>query len=716
MAVANTTKISWRLQEFEAHSSSVSCLALGRSSGRLLATGGGDCRVNIWAVSKANCIMSLTGHKNPVECVQFNTSEEQVVAGSQSGSIRVWDLEAAKILRTLMGHKSSITSLGFHPFGDFLASSSMDTNIKLWDVRRRGYVFRYKGHTEAVRSLAFSPDGKWLASASDDSTVKLWDLTQGKMITEFKSHTAPVNIIQFHPNEYLLASGSSDRTIKLWDLEKFTMIGSLEGDTTPVRSVFFSSDGSCLYSGATDSLRIFGWEPDRCFDVVPVGWGKVSDLAVCNQQLIGVSHQLSSVSSYVVDLKRVKKNGGSVIRGIIQDNQPLAEPRDAKGSALRRSYERPTTTCSSQRVKRRSDADRRSPEGERRSPSEDEADEKLSSAEIHNAEDFKEIFQPKNAISRTPPKVSEPFPAPPEDETISAIGRQLKDTISAFPEKQQVSERSSSCLGSDVSCDETHCALCVSKAPPLASSTPVQRVEPTVVSFAKRPTPSAVVPASPPPQPPVSTARSKPKIILSCRNEPIGLNVADFLPSSPNNRGGALSDDEALSQLKKGHDTMCVMLRSRHKNLETVRSVWVREDIKSALDAAVSMNDLSIVVDILNIINLQPSLWRLDLCTTTLPQIDQLLHSKYESYIQTGCTSLKLIMKHFWTLISETLKATPSVGVDITREERHQKCRAICKQLKNLSNLVENKALQVGRHGSAFRELQLLMAPLDDSL
>ncbi|KAK9542159.1 hypothetical protein VZT92_000045 [Zoarces viviparus] len=700
MAAANTTKISWRLQEFEAHSSSVSCLALGKSSGRLLATGGKDCRVNIWAVSKANCIMSLTGHKNPVECVQFNMSEEQVVAGSQSGSIRVWDLEAAKILRTLMGHKASITSLGFHPFGDYIASSSMDTNIKLWDVRRKGYVLRYKGHTAAVRSLAFSPDGKWLASASDDSTVKLWDLTQGKMITEFKSHTAAVNIIQFHPNEYLLASGSSDRTIKLWDLEKFTMIGSLEGDTTPVRSVFFSSDGSCLYSGATDSLRIFGWEPDRCFDVVPVGWGKVSDLAVCNQQLIGVSHQLSCVSSYVVDLKRVKKSGGSMIRGIVQDDQPLSEPRDPKGSALRRNYERPTTTSSSsQSVKQSSDADRQSPEGERRSLSEDEADEKVSSAEIHNAEDFKEIFQPKNAISRTPPRISEPFPAPPEDDTILAIGRQLKDMISAFPEKQQ--------------------------ATPLSSCAPVQRVEPTVVSSIKRSTPSAVVPVTsnlpssappPPPQPPVTTATSKPhpKIILSTRNEPIGLNVADFLPSSPLNRGGALNDDEALSQLKKGHDTMCVMLRSRHKNLETVRSVWAREDIKRALDAAVSMNDLSIVVDILNIINLQPSLWKLDLCTTILPPIDQLLHSKYESYIQTGCTSLKLIMKHFWMLISDTLKATPSVGVDITREERHQKCRSCCRQLKNLSNVVKNKAEQVGRHGSAFRELQLIMTPLDD--
>ncbi|KAJ0056525.1 hypothetical protein NL108_010229, partial [Boleophthalmus pectinirostris] len=568
---------------------------------------------------------SLTGSKSPVECLQLNASEEQVVAGSQSGSIKIWDLEAAKLLRTLMGHKANITSLGCHPMSEnFLASSSMDTNIKLWDVRRKGYIFRYQGHTEAVRSLAFSPDGKWLASASDDCTVKLWDLGAGKAITEFKSHSGAVNIVQFHPNEYLLASGSADRTIKLWELEKFTLVGSLEGDTSAVRSVFmsvcFSPDGSCLYSGSSDTLRVFGWEPERCFDVVSVGWGKVSDLSICNQQLIGASHHLSTVSTFVVDLKRVKKNGGAVIQGIIQDDQPLSAPSEHKGGALRRSYEKPTTTCAAQRVKKNSEGDRHSPEGERRSPSEDEGDEKLSSAEIHNADDYKEIFQPKNAISRTPPKFHEPFPAPPED------GK--------------------------------------------GSSTPVQRVEPTVVSCAKRPLPPADPPTAWPPPPPAAPPKSNPpKIILSSRNEPIGLNVADFLPPSVNNRAGALSEEEALSQIKKGHDTMCVMLSSRHKNLETVRGVWAREDIKRALDTAVSMNDLAIVVDILNIINLQPAIWKLDLCMTVLPQIDKLLQSKYESYMQTGCTSLKLVMRHFWSLISDTLKATPSVGVDITREE-----------------------------------------------
>lgn len=48
-------------EEFEAHSRTVSCLSLGKNSGRLLATGGEDCRVNIWAVSKANCVMVRPG-------------------------------------------------------------------------------------------------------------------------------------------------------------------------------------------------------------------------------------------------------------------------------------------------------------------------------------------------------------------------------------------------------------------------------------------------------------------------------------------------------------------------------------------------------------------------------------------------------------------------------------------------------------------------------
>ncbi|CAM4528047.1 unnamed protein product [Leuciscus chuanchicus] len=513
------------------------------------------------------------------------------------------------------------------------------------------------------------------------------------MITEFTSHTSAVNVVQFHPNEYLLASGSADRTVKLWDLEKFNMIGSSEGETGVVRSILFNPDGNCLYSGSENTLRVYGWEPDRCFDVVHVGWGKVSDLAISNNQMIAVSYNQTNVSWYIVDLNRVKKSG-SVIQGLIQD-KPIPAPTSALGTTLRRNYERPSTSCTGQEMKQSSEADRRSPEGERRSPSsEDEKEDKESSAEITNPEDFKEIFQPRSVISRTPPKSTEPFPAPLEHSFSESV---LEKPSPAVKIVTPVIDRTGQLKG------------------PIISSTPVQRVEPTVIAAAPRPVAVVTTSVTSPSRPVVTTTKPKPStgIILSTRNEPIGLNAGDFLSHARNAKASVMGDEEALAQIRKGHDTMCVMLTSRYKNLDTVRSVWASGDVKTSLDSAVSMNDLSIVVDILNIINLKPSLWKLDLCTSILPQIEELLQSKYESYVQTGCMSLKLILKRFWPLISDTLTAPPSVGVDITREERHRKCKACYKQLKNLSNVVKNRAEQVGRHGSTFKELQLLMAPLD---
>ncbi|XP_068943680.1 katanin p80 WD40 repeat-containing subunit B1 isoform X1 [Petaurus breviceps papuanus] len=679
MATPVVTKTAWKLQEIVAHASNVSSLVLGKGSGRLLATGGDDCRVNLWSVNKPNCIMeqrlcpfsekccssrpvvlcpqSLTGHTSPVESVRLNTPEELIVAGSQSGSIRVWDLEAAKILRTLMGHKANICSLDFHPYGEFVASGSQDTNIKLWDIRRKGCVFRYKGHTQAVRCLRFSPDGKWLASAADDHSVKLWDLTAGKMMSEFLGHTGPVNVVEFHPNEYLLASGSSDRTIRFWDLEKFQVVSCIEGEPGPVRSILFNPDGCCLYSGCQDSLRVYGWEPERCFDVVLVNWGKVADLTTCNNQLIGVSYAQSNVSSYVVDLNRVTRSG-TILHDPVQDSRPVAQPTPT-GSSIRRGYERPATVCSKpQRVKRSSESERRSPS------SEDDRDERESRAEIQSAEEYKEIFQPKNSISRTPPQRNEPFPAPPEDDV--AIAKEASKPSQAMDIQLPVPNRGNSDFVPRL---------------PVASSTPMPKAEP------------AVIPAA--------------------RNEPIGLKASDFLPAVKMPNQSEMVDEDAMSQIRKGHETMCVVLTSRHKNLDTVRAVWTTGDIKTSVDSAVAINDLSVVVDLLNIVNQKASLWKLDLCTTVLPQIEKLLQSKYESYVQTGCTSLKLILQRFLPLITDILAAPPSVGVDISREERLHKCRLCYKQLKNISHLIKNKSGLSGRHGSAFRELHLLMAPLD---
>uniref|UniRef100_A0A6P7GPC4 Katanin p80 WD40 repeat-containing subunit B1-like n=1 Tax=Diabrotica virgifera virgifera TaxID=50390 RepID=A0A6P7GPC4_DIAVI len=256
--------------------------------------------------------MSLSGHTTAVDCVQFNQLEELVCAGSRAGALKVWDLEAAKLVRTLNGHKYAIKCIDFHPYGDFLVSGSADSSIKMWDTRKKGVLFTYNGHKGTVNSVKFSPDGQWIATGGEDSILKIWDLRVSRVLKEFKDHMNPVTCVEFHPHEFLLASGSIDRSVNYFDLENFNLV-STESDVGAVRCLTFNPDGECLFAGTRDYLKIVGWEPNRLYDSVPVYWGRVTDVSVASNQLIGASFHLTNVQVYVVDLKKCKPFSSSSV-------------------------------------------------------------------------------------------------------------------------------------------------------------------------------------------------------------------------------------------------------------------------------------------------------------------------------------------------------------------------------------------------------------------
>lgn len=215
-------------QEWVAHGSSVNALHIARRSGSLIATGGDDKRVNVWAIGKPHALVvrcaggpgagrgansprtqSLTGHTSAVECVAFDASEEVVVAGSSGGTLKIWDPEQGKgascervtlrclhrsprppVVRTLTGHRASVGAVDFHPFGEFFASGSEDRSLRVWDVRQRGCVHALEGHSRAVCRLAFSPDGRWIVSGGQDGAVKARGSTLAPSL--FLSLTGPV--------------------------------------------------------------------------------------------------------------------------------------------------------------------------------------------------------------------------------------------------------------------------------------------------------------------------------------------------------------------------------------------------------------------------------------------------------------------------------------------------------------------------------------------
>ncbi|RDD47138.1 Katanin p80 WD40 repeat-containing subunit B1 [Trichoplax sp. H2] len=655
-AQSQSSKRAWKLEEFVAHTSSVNCLSLGSKSGRVMVTGGEDNKVNMWAIGKPNVIMSLSGHTSPVECVKFNPTEELVMAGSKSGTLKIWDLDSAKIVRTLTGHKSNIQSLNFHPYGDFVASGSLDTNVKLWDIRRKGCIFTYKGHTDGITAIEFSPDGRWIVSSSADSSARLWDLTAGKILHSF-SHNGPVNTIEFHPNEFLLATGSSDRTVKFWDLETFQLVSSTEQESSAIRRIKFSEDGSVIFSGLQDVLKVYNWEPIRCYDTVQVGWEKIVDFTVASNQLIGASFNQANVSVSIIDIEKLNMTGSSGQHmGITQDHTAKVDIASKPPEYMKR----PATTSTKPSKLETSEI----PNSEKAPTSQRQSLTDMGEVERLSSPGYQDAFTSRPKI----PRDSNPkdIPVDPFKTEVGAVGDTKQSKSNEKCEVENLSEKTTD-------------------ADDLQSCQNNKRVSSAISSEAVS----------------VTLKEKAPEIDLS------------LFPTEKTD--SKIDENKILLELLKDHSVICSVIGNRIQNLNAIHEPWMNGNIKDSIDKAIQIQDTAVLVDLLNILIRNHKLWTLDICAYTLPQVKTLIQDKRECYIRVACQVLRLILKNFGSLIKSTLRSTDFVtGVDITREERLEKCRICYEELSNIKTVISEKAMISGKIGGTFRELQLAFATAID--
>ena len=194
-------------------------LAFHPDNNRLAATDGAT--VRIWDTSSGKELRALTGHRERVTSIAFDSAGRWLVSGTDAGTepaeIHVWDMATGQAIRTIRGNLGGVRSVTVSPNGRRVVSESKvvgrsgEGEVKLWDRESGQEVLTLHGYTQSFGNgrVAFSADGRQIAAVGiepsmkvvtdgqkmaelhSDNAVKIWDATPGQEVRSAARHGWP---------------------------------------------------------------------------------------------------------------------------------------------------------------------------------------------------------------------------------------------------------------------------------------------------------------------------------------------------------------------------------------------------------------------------------------------------------------------------------------------------------------------------------------------
>ncbi|XP_071709144.1 katanin p80 WD40 repeat-containing subunit B1 homolog KTN80.1-like [Rutidosis leptorrhynchoides] len=763
-------KRGYKLQEFVAHSANVNCIKFGKKTRKHFITGGDDEIVNLWPIGNSKSIASLSGHTSPIESVAFDSTEVLVAAGASSGVVKLWDLEETKVVRTLNGHRSYCIVVEFHPFGEFFASGSMDTNLKIWDFRKKECIRTYKGHKRAISTIRFTPDGRWVVSGGLDNVVKVWPYGAGKLLHEFKFHEGHIRSMSFHPLEFLLATGSSDRTVKFWDLETFELIGSTRPEETGVRSITFHPDGKTLFCGLDNSLKVYSWEPIVCHDDVDITWSTLGDLCIDDGKLFGCSHYQNSVSVWVSDVSQIDpyvhstptKESTRMEPKFYASRRSFTPPDDdtkdikniyVDSVTLNSVSTRETDVRATENLKQVSlkPPHRRGPSStnldlqglsstldsvlnsvsdtatntniQRRLFTDDPTKDEKNPSLTYVAEEFHKSSSLVNTELNSVKYVNEVTVV--NGRTRSLVERFEK--IDTLTNDRQEPDLAAPILSNTVnvsantvehSCNVVSCANVETKTSPISLKTTHLVPEKVKVSPIQKPVaPRRVISEKVKSSPMTVTRRSRANShITPERTKTKFYPLSEDSPQTTGRCMGFKNDDnnnvDVADDLMLDHESLITTLRSRLTKLQVVRHFWDLNDMMGAINVSNKLPDHAVQADVISVMLINIECLTLDLFSCLLPLLLGLLGSQTERHINVSLKMLLKLIAAFGCVITSTISAPPTVGVNIQAEKRLESCNQCHVLLQNIHQLLPGVIRLGGLTAKSAQELNLILQQL----
>uniref|UniRef100_A0A336KZ37 Katanin p80 WD40 repeat-containing subunit B1 n=1 Tax=Culicoides sonorensis TaxID=179676 RepID=A0A336KZ37_CULSO len=676
--------------------------------------------VKRWVLEQEDVSNTFYGHLKSVRCIDCHPFGDYFVTGSNDTSIRLWDIRSNSSIKKYRGHMANVNSVKFSPDGSWIASAGTEGSVIVWDIRMSKQLIEFPEHASPVTCVQFHPYELLLGAGRNDGTVDLYDLESEKIIarateTSFSGHT--------------------------------------------VKCITFSEKGDCLFVGSTIGVSVIGWEPDRDMGHVEATWNMLGDMKIKGNQLICGAYEATKAAIYVTPIddifrpvstepvfeshhpvRRSFSKGNGKLRlsfqnskgspreyqnipedglsspnlsiEMIEEDQehPPEFPTDItyiqlppnKPKELNNGYSLiPKTTNTTMLSQNMVDIDSLPSTTNDSGITSYFSDDALVLAN-KDIQAEKEDFpinnaQPPDYTTKPLSKVSRTTPATRQQQMI----RQPSNVESTRKITNSVSTMELNKIGHDDAPTPNY----TSRSRPMSRGTsPVRNIRSVKKSETnsvlnreniKNKNISVQIMTKP--------LRSKSSIDMKILGNVQPTQIPKIIPyngeimtAQSHMPSLTISEETYIHQIQEEHTAVLCHLAARDAQLSLLIKTIQGQDMSTVLKRTIAMNDRGLLVDIIGAMLEKTASWSLDMCVLLLPQLYQWLQSEYKFHAIRACDTLREIITKFQPIIQETCAYWGSnIGVDLSREERVNKCNECRQWLLRIKQLPENEKVGV---------------------
>jgi len=147
-------------------------MALLESNLRIV-TGSSDGNISVWEVQAESREPAVLNEHGPSVMALAVYNESTLLSGMKDGAIRLWDLEKMECLVSLRGHDEQVNCVTVNKATDQIFSGGADGTIQCWDMEKCMCVDR-KELSSPV--LCLVSDDHIFAAGLENGYVVIWDL------------------------------------------------------------------------------------------------------------------------------------------------------------------------------------------------------------------------------------------------------------------------------------------------------------------------------------------------------------------------------------------------------------------------------------------------------------------------------------------------------------------------------------------------------------